>query len=200
MAEVQRRRPPLGLPPGSVRALLSLMVVSAVITETVRGHPLDVPLAESLMIVLALYFSARRVVNVSPDIREQLEQQGQIAPEQHPLYLPRFSIRVIILLSFAGAAAYLYQHGQLFTSEAFSSIGLVAAYFVGIILRPVGGLLLRWRFPQGLIDWFADLRALIVLGATGTLTACYWLDRHNVLPDWARSGTLDLLLFYFGAR
>ena len=195
-----RRRPPLGLPQGSVRALLSLMVVSAVITETVRGRDLALPLAESLMIVLALYFTARRVVNVPQPILEQMEKDGQIQPERHPLYLPRFSVRVIILLSFVGAAAFLYQQDKLFTSQAMSSIGLVAAYFVGVILRPFGGLLLRWRFPEGLIDWFADLRALVVLGATGTLTVCYWLDRPNFLPAWAQNASLDLLLFYFGAR
>ena len=200
MPELRRRRPPLGLPPGSVRALLSLMIVSTSITETVRGRTLDVALAEALMIVLASYFATRRVIDLPPDTLEKLEQDGQLPSERHPLYLPRFSIRIIILLSFAGAAGYLYQRGRLFSPEAISTIGLVFAYFVGVLFRAVGKLFGRWKLPGGLIDWLADLRALVVLGAVGTLTVCYWLDRRAALPDWTESTTLSLLLFYFGAR
>ena len=194
------RRPPLGLPPGSVRALLGLMIVSTAIVQTVRGQKLDVALAESLMIVLASYFATRRVIDLPPDVMQKLEQDGQLPSELHPLYLPRFSIRIIIFISFAGAAGYLYQQGRLLTPEALSTLGLVFAYFIGLLFRPLGRLFGRWRVPEGLLDWFADLRALIVLGAVATLTVCYWIERRDVLPDWAESTTLSLLLFYFGAR
>jgi len=200
VAEPRRHRPPLGLPPGSVRALLSLMIVSTVIAETVRGRSLDVALAEALMIVLASYFATRRVIDLPPDVLQKLEQDGQLPSERHPLYLPRFSIRIIILISFAGAAGYLYQQGRLFAQEAVATLGLVFAYFVGVLFRALGKLFGQWRLPEGVRDWFADLRALVVLGAVGTLTVCYWLGRQASLPDWAESTTLSLLLFYFGAR
>jgi len=200
MAETRRRRNPLGLPPGSVRALLTLMIVSTAIVQTVRGDKLDVALAESLMIVLASYFATRRVIDLPPDVLEKLEQEGQLPSERHPLYLPPFSIRIIILLSFAGAAGYLYQQGRLFTPEALATLGLVFAYFVGVLLRALGKLFGRWKLPEGVLDWFADLRALVVLGAVATLTVCYWVERREALPDWAESTTLSLLLFYFGAR
>ncbi len=200
MTSTPRRRPPLGLPPGSVRALLALMIVSTAITETVRGRTLHVALAESLMIVLAAYFATRRVVDLPPEMIEKLEQEGQLPSDRHPLYLPRFSIRAIILLSFAGLAAYLYQRGELFSEKALATLGLVFAYFVGVLFRFVARLFRRWSVPTGLVDWFADLRAIVVLGATAALTACYWLERKDLLPDWAESTALSLLLFYFGAR
>jgi hypothetical protein len=190
----------LGLPPGSVRALLALLIVSTVIVETVRGRTLHVALAESLMIVLASYFATRRVVDLPPDVLEKLEQDGQLPSERHPLYLPRFSIRVIILLSFIGLAGYLHQRGELFTEKALATLGLVLAYFLGVLFRFVGKLFSRWSVPTGLVDWFGDLRAIVVLGATAALTASYWIERKDVLPDWAESTTLSLLLFYFGAR
>ncbi len=97
------------------------MIVSTAIVETVRGRTLHVALAESLMIVLASYFATRRVVDLPPDVLEKLEQDGQLPSERHPLYLPRFSIRVIILISFAGLAGYLYQRGELFTEKALAT-------------------------------------------------------------------------------
>lgn len=197
---VQSRRPPLGLPTGSVRALLALMIISTVVVQTVRGELLPVPMAEALMIVLANYFTTRRVLSLPPDVLARLEQEELVPSEKHPLYLPRFSIRFIILLSFAGVAGYLYQRGELFTERSFSTVGLVFAYFVGMLFGGFGKLFRKWGLPQGLLDWLADMRALAVLGATGTLTVCYWVDRTDVLPPWAESTILSLLLFYFGAR
>jgi hypothetical protein len=194
------RRPPLGLPPGSVRALLALLIVSAVVLETARGNELDVALAESLMIVLASYFSTRRIVSLPPSLTDQLEREGQLPQEKHPLYLPRFSIRILIIASFVGVAAYLYQRGQLFESHALQTIGLVFAYLVGVLVRAISRLFQRWKIPEGLLDWLADLRAVIVLGATIALVGCYWFGRRDLLPHWAESTTLSLLLFYFGAR
>jgi hypothetical protein len=200
VADVRRRRHPLGLPPGSVRALLALMIVSTAIVQTVRSAHLNVALAEALMIVLASYFTTRRVIDLPPDVLEKLEQEGQVPSERHPLYLPRFSIRVIIVVSFLGLAAYLYQRGELFTENALATLGLVFAYFVGVLVRGLGKLFGRWKLPEGVLDWFADLRAIVVLGATATLTVCYWAEQTEVLPPWAESTTLSLLLFYFGAR
>ncbi|MFN9035546.1 MAG: hypothetical protein ACK5YO_04580, partial [Planctomyces sp.] len=51
--------PPLGLPNGSVRALLTLMVVGVVIQAVVRGQELDIIWTESLMITLAYYYTSR---------------------------------------------------------------------------------------------------------------------------------------------
>src|SRR5262245_60505436 len=121
----ESRRPPLGLPPGSVRALLSLMTVSTVVVQTVRGQKLDVALAEALMIVLASYFATRRVVDLPPEMLAQLEHEGKLPSDRHPLYLPKFSVRIIIILSFVGLAGYLYQHGELWTTYAMSTLGLV---------------------------------------------------------------------------
>jgi hypothetical protein len=200
MAEINNPQPPLGLPPGSVRALLSLMVVSMVIEETVHGHDLSVHLVEALLMVLALYFSARKIVSVPPAVLQQLEKEGQIPVERQPLYLPRFSIRLVILLSFAGAAAYLYQHDRLFTNPSLSSFGMVGAYLLGVLLRPMGRFLRRGEMAASLMDRFADLRALVVLGAVAVLTVSYWLDKPEWRPDWAQHAALTLLLYYFGAR
>lgn len=200
MPEMNPPPPPLGLPVGSVRALLALLVVSIVIAEVVRGHQLSIALTEALMLVLALYFSTRRILSVSPAVLARLESEGQVPRERQPLFLPRFAIRILILLSFAGTAAFLFQQGRLANLQSLSSLGLVAAYLAGVVCRPVGRVLRRKEFAASLLDRFADLRALLVLGAAGTLAAFYWLDMHGQLPNWADHGALTLVLFYFGAR
>jgi hypothetical protein len=88
----------------------------------------------------------------------------------------------------------------LFKQPAISTLGLAFAYFIGVLVRGIGRLFGRWSLPDGLLDWFADLRAIVVIGAVGTLTVAYWLDRTDELPSWAESTTLSLLMFYFGSR
>src|ERR1700722_13575475 len=89
-------RPPLGLPNGSVRALLTLLVVAVVIVQVGRGQEVGPLWTETLMIVLAHYFTSRRFVNLSPDVMRRLEAEGHLETESNPLHLPRHSIRVIL--------------------------------------------------------------------------------------------------------
>ena len=108
-----RNRPPLGLPNGSVRALLTLLVVAVVIVEVIRRHEVEPLWTETLMIVLAHYFSSRRFITLSPELVRRLEGEGKIEVESNPLYLPRHSIRAIIVLAFVGLAIYLYREHEL---------------------------------------------------------------------------------------
>src|SRR4051812_21142249 len=62
-------RHPLGLPPGSVRALLCLVVVMFIVVQTARGRGVGVVWNEALMIMLAHYFTTRRFVPLSAEIR-----------------------------------------------------------------------------------------------------------------------------------
>lgn len=191
---------PLGLPAGSIRAALSLLIISVVIVEIIRGHELAVGIKETLLLVLALYFSTRRVVSVSPEVLARLEGEGHVPRERHPLFLPRFTIRFLMLLSFIAAGVYLYREGRLASLESLSSLGLVGGYLAGVVLRPMGRLLRRKEIAASLLDRFGDLRALLALGAVATLAVFYWLDRPDKLPEWAHHTTLTLVLFYFGAR
>src|SRR5437016_928678 len=101
-------RPPLGLPNGSVRALLTLLVVAVVITQVCRRREIEPLWTETLMIALAHYFTSRRFIHLAPDVIRRLEVEGHVEVESNPLYLPRHSIRAIILLAFAGLAIYAY--------------------------------------------------------------------------------------------
>ena len=111
-------RPPLGLPRGSVRALLTLLIVAVVIVQLARGHEVELLWTETLMIALAHYFTSRRFIRLSPEVIRRLTEEGQIEAEPRPLYLPRFSIRIILVLAFVGLAVYLYRQDRLFQSQA----------------------------------------------------------------------------------
>jgi hypothetical protein len=188
MPEPSKPHSPLGLPSGSIRALLTFLIVAVVIAQIVRGQPVELLWTETLMIALAHYFTSRRLIRLSPKVIDHLTKEGQIQPESRPLYLPRHSVRAILILAFIGLAVYLYQHDRLMDSQALSILGVVFAYFLGIVVR-----------VRNLPGW-EDLKAAIVLLVLLVTAVPYLVDRADLVPSLMRNITLGLVLFYFGSR
>jgi hypothetical protein len=192
-------RPPLGLPNGSVRALLTLLVVAVVIVQVCRRREIEPLWTETLMIALAHYFTSRRFINLAPDVIRRLEAEGHVEVESNPLFLPRHSIRAIILLAFVGLAVYLYRANQLFEFPALSILGVVFAYLLGIVVRGLIGWWLKGRESRTIRGW-EDAKATVVLVVLLYTAGAYLLDRPDLVPHQLRNLALGFVLFYFGSR
>lgn len=192
-------RHPLNLPAGSVRALLTLIVVAVVVGETARGHSTSLLWSETLMIALAHYFTSRRLIDLPKDLLEKLEQDGLIEHDAQPLFLPKHSIRTIVILSFAGLAAYLYREGRLWARPSISVLGVVFSYFLGMLAKS----LTQWwskRSGQKAPSWWVDLKAMVVLVVVGVAAIRVFQAPFDPVPtDWERLA-VGLILFYFGSR
>lgn len=192
-----RQRPPLGLPTGSVRALLALTILAVVVFETVRGRPLDEIWSETLLIALAHYFTSRRFVGLPPDALRRLEDEGHIPRESNPLFLPRHSIRAIIILAFAGLAYYVFGVQQVRQFDLVPPILVtVGSYLLGVLARP----LLAGRTPESPSRLWEDVKALTVILVLLATAIPYFLDHGSQVPHHLRSLTLAFVLFYFGSR
>ncbi len=196
--EDPRKRPPLGLPVGSVRALLTLLIVGVVTRSVALGRDLDVLWVETLLIALAHYFTSRRFINLPPDVVKKIKVEGLIEDEKHPLFLPRHSIRFLLIATFVGLGVYLYQEGRLLEPRAVSLLGIVAAYIIGCLVRGVGAWFGRRR-DQPVSTLWGDLKALIVLGAV-VAAGLPELLGTDPWPLGYQKAALALLLFYFGSR
>jgi hypothetical protein len=188
MSEPPKDWPPLGLPRGSVRALLTFLIVAVVVVQMVRGQEVELLWAGTLMIALAHYFTSRRSINLPPDVIRRLVAEGHVQAEANPLFLPRYSIRVILVLAFAGLAVYLYRQNRLFEPQALSVLGVVFAYFLGVVLR------------FGKFRLWEDLKAIVVLLVLVYTAGAYLANRPELVPHQLRDITLGLTLFYFGSR
>jgi hypothetical protein len=199
-AENPMARPPLGLPTGSVRALLTLLIIGVVVVETLRGRYVDELWSETLLIALAHYFTSRRFVGLSPAVLRRLEEEGHVPRESNPLYLPRHSIRALIVLSFAGLAYYIIEmQGVRTFADVPPVLITVSSYLLGVL----AGSLWAWRnrhrttAPSRLWE---DLKALAVILVMLGTSIPYFLDHGSAVPPQVRSATLAFVLFYFGSR
>lgn len=193
-------RPPLGLPTGSVRALLALLIIAVVIVETVRGHAIGELWSETLLIALAHYFTSRRFVGLSPELLQRLEHEGHVPRESNPLFLPRHSIRALIVLSFAGLAWYVIEVEKVRTfTEIPPALLTVSAYLLGVFAGAVWSWRKRHHAGPPSRIW-EDLKALAVILTLLAVSIPYFLNEPDAVPPQARNAALAFVLFYFGSR
>jgi hypothetical protein len=202
-----RRMHALGLPAGSVRALLAILIFGTVWALLALRPNQEVPdyLRDLLFIIMGHYFASRhRATNVD-----------EAGPP--PLYLPRGSVRLILVLGCVAVGMLLYRRGQLTALEenpASITLLLVGGFLLGVSLNAV----FTWWKERGHkpLRILEDLRALISMAAAVVLIAMV-LNRLFVFiaPDrvdalfagWIRLGRFgpEKLLaavvgFYFGSR
>jgi hypothetical protein len=188
---------------GSVRALLTLIVLAVVLCNVARGSAdrnFDPLWTQTLLIALAHYFTSRRFISLPSDVLLSLERGGAIEREQHPLFLPKNSIRAIIVLSFIGLAVYLYRENRLLNNlPALSLLGVVFAYLLGALARTVGGWFNRRRASPPSGTW-GDIKALTVLIVLILAAIPEFLNLQLGLPPVFHQIALAMMLFYYGSR
>jgi hypothetical protein len=195
--------PPLGMPTGSVRAILTLILVAVVIHRMLQLKDLaaneDFLWVEALLIALSHYFTSRRFVELPPHVLRELEDQGVLERERHPLFLPRNSIRVIIVAAFGWLAYQLYSTGHLYEHHAASLLGMLAAFTLGALVRRIGKAI-NFRHPTKSQGTWGDLKALAVLIVMLMVAIPEFLGSPEVLHPVFQRVALGMMLFYFGSR
>jgi hypothetical protein len=194
-----RKRPPLGMPAGSVRAALTLIIIAVVAVRLAEGKAPPLLWSETLFIALAHYFTSRRLVELPADVMDRLEEAGEIERDANPLYLPRHSIRVLILAVFIGLSVYLFQEGKLLNSPAISVLGVVLAYLLGNLFRGAAQWIAR-LLKRPIPAWWDDLKAAAVLLAIASAALVEVFQRQDIAPSDFEHAALGLVLYYFGSR
>ena len=166
---------------------------------------IDLPqyLNDLLFIVLGHYFAVRGRTSSDSD------------PGPPPLYLPRGSVRLLLVAGFVATAALLHRQGRLLAKEDGAAAGtllMVGGFLVGVLLRQVAA----WWLARGHAParWLEDFRATVSLLAAILLVLLTWnqivpfLPRtrfgavHELRLGLSQLGPLNLLAalvgFYFG--
>lgn len=192
-------RPPLGLPTGSIRALLTLLILAIVVHEIVLGHEVAIIWNETLVIALAYYFTYRRFVSLPRSVIVRLEQEGTLPRESNPLFLPRHSIRLLIFVVIGALGAFLYRQQRLLEPQVLSIFGTLLCYLLGVLIGGVSSWWTKGRRSLVTHLW-EDLKAVTVLLVVAATATLYFLKSPDMVPHWLETATVGLVLFYFGSR
>jgi hypothetical protein len=202
-------RPPrhaLGLPAGSVRAMLALCVLGllALIVFTGREDKEGVEtlyfyLCGMLFLIVAHYFTARSRMASEPAYTRQ------------PLGLPRGSVRLLLIAGMAAIVAWLWQHDRKVFEQAPQSLspGLLLLIPCGFLLGWFVSRLVYLAFGKTEPFWYQDVQAWVAILAVGMLLIDLVFQifiNPSLAPELRRNlsfleGALTAAIsFYFGAR
>jgi hypothetical protein len=196
----------LGLPAGSIRAILALLVVGlvcALLLIPIRGQYVALPpyLLYLLFMILGHYFAAHG---------NTIYRRGQGGAS--PLYLPSGVVRFVIVVGLVATIGWKWvNHADVLAQQIEKSVEgirdqpylplvLLAGFFLGVVVRTIVG---RQNPPY----WWQDIEAWFALIAVIGLCVEVFirliinptLSEPLNLPNW--EGFLaGIVAFYFGAR
>jgi len=195
----------LGLPAGSVRALLALSVLGLLwlLVYKYHGQGTTLPvvfvyLQVLMVLILAHYFSAHG------------HTIGKNVSARSPLGLPGGSVRLLLLLGYGGMTYYLYKNQANFElPEKENFFLLLALVLGGFFLGHYLTMFVRVISGGTLPFWFQDLQAwtalLAMIALTGLLIIHMFINPNVSTELQVGSLPLDTILaalvgFYFGSR
>ncbi len=205
-------RYPLGLPAGSVRSFLTLLIVGTVCvmiliapaaSEISDRYAIPPFLIYLLFLIIGSFFSAHgNTIGAEED-------------EPHPLHLPRGTIRIIVLAAIIGTVVWKWQHdpdgftkllsvtADRLKREPLLPFILLIGFFAGIVFHALlGRHLIRYTAYQDILAWVAILaQTLMVISILVIGVINPSLQVHEPLePAMFEAGLGAIVAFYFAAR
>ncbi|HEX5273122.1 MAG TPA: hypothetical protein VFW33_21650 [Gemmataceae bacterium] len=199
------RRHALGLPAGSIRSLLALLVLTviwllAVYAKTPEGKvPLDFIYLQYVMILILAHFFASHGNTI-----------GRHVSQHSPLGLPSGTIRFLLLAGYVGLIVWLFYNKREFEHAPEGTLLLPLVLVSGFIVGFLVTRLVLAASPGGQLPfWFQDVQAWFALLAVIFLVIITIIHLF-ILPNIEESlrfstQTLEVVVaavvgFYFGAR
>ena len=134
---------PLGLPRGTVRAFITILIVAFPFGYIIAGIKIEGIIISSIFILVAFYSQSRKEESDKIDqlVKEIKQNEKFKQKEKYPLYLPKYSVRIslilmlviILMLNLIGPNQVLESSDTLI-----SLLVILCFFFVGIFFRKIG--------------------------------------------------------------
>lgn len=189
------KRHPLGLPEGSVRAVLALSIFGTVLYLLLRNREIEQGLWMLTYTILGYYYTMRKSVGADT---------VATASVAAPLHLPRGTVRWLLFLMYLASAVWLVrQHEEdlatIVDHKAFFPLCSITSFFVGLMIQrltPKG-----WKDGSGWLERLVqDSRGLLALLSAVCIVGLTLVP--GVIPNSRRylRSALLYVFFYFGNR
>ena len=191
-------KPPLGLPAGSVRATLALILSGTLWYMILKDLPPPPILIDSALLVVAFYFGVRSSAPVTTVTSAPTPGAPKV---RQPLFLPRGFVRSILAAGFLGVIAYVAYRDGAMPQALVLILQVIASYAVGYAFSRV--LLWRARASKELGRGARAARNAVSVAAIGITAGVSWAiatGRFDLVPDYLQNGLAWTVAFYFGSR
>jgi hypothetical protein len=188
--------PPLGLPPGSVRGLLSLLIVALVwlllMLPSNVTHQVNVPIHLYMLLSLVLLFFVAHGRSIA----------HRTDPTPSPLWLPGGTLRLLIVAGSIGVVAYLLINDKERLIQRLTPTAEQIQHWPEFLAALVGGLAAGWlvRPIKPLHNWMAVLALFAMLAEIVIEGFVYPQLEQQLDPRYWQMIVTALVAAYFGTR
>ncbi|MFX1571781.1 MAG: hypothetical protein ACFFB0_03455 [Promethearchaeota archaeon] len=135
---------PLGMPRGTVRGLSTIMIVAFPFGYLLTGKVIPGLIVNVIFVVVAFYFEARRsehekMRQLVDEIKKPDIVMQEAKKEKYPLYLPKYSVRILLvsMLSIAIITIYFAEIPFEATNTLFDLLIIIILFIIGASLRSI---------------------------------------------------------------
>jgi len=136
---------PLGMPRGTVRALITLMIVLFPFTYIILDAQIKSEIVNTVFILVAFYFEARKGEDNRLKVIAEIKNPEKAAEEKRktikPLYLPKYTVRIslmIILVIYYLIDVFVRNISLELTNTLIDILVIAILYFIGTFFRAMG--------------------------------------------------------------
>jgi len=146
---------PLGMPRGTIRAIITIMVVSFPFTYIFYNAQIPSEVVNTIFILVAFYFEARKGQDNRLKIIEEIKNHEKVSEEKRktkkPLYLPRYTVRIslmIFLIVFYLIDIFIQNISLELTNTLIDIFVIAILYFIGTFFRAIGQIFSKKKLKE----------------------------------------------------
>ena len=146
---------PLGMPRGTIRAIITIMVVSFPFTYILYNTQIPSEVVNTIFILVAFYFEARKGQDNRLKIIEEIKNPEKVSEEKRktkkPLYLPRYTVRIslmIFLIVFYLIDLFIQNISLELTNTLIDILVIAILYFIGTFFRAIGQIFSKKKLKE----------------------------------------------------
>lgn len=136
---------PLGMPRGTVRAFITLMIVTFPFGYLINEQTIPSIIVNAIFIVVAFYYEARRssrerLQQIVNEVKPSEEISISLKNEKFPLYLPKYTVRIsLVIILILIQTMIFFQPGLTFeATNTLADLLLIVFFFIiGAFFRSI---------------------------------------------------------------
>lgn len=180
---------PLGMPRGTVRALSTIMIVAFPFGYLLTDKTIPSLIVNVIFIVVAFYFEARR--SKEEKIRQIVDEMKRpdiilqdSKKEKKPLYLPKYSVRFLLVLMLSITLITNYLGPQVpfeVTNTIFDLLIIIILFIIGASFRSIANSRERKRIKEKIGSMDASLTEVEIIEKLILEETSWWKSKGKNL-------------------
>jgi hypothetical protein len=163
---------PLGMPKGTVRALITLMLVAFPFGYMISGNDIPGLIVNVIFVAVAFYFEARRSeYDKLQQIVNEIKSSETVTLEEHkewkPLYLPKYSVRIFLIVLLITFLTIDWYGGTpinfAVTNTILDLMIIITLFIVGAIFRSIAKIRERKTIREEIAEMDASLSEVQII-------------------------------------